>query len=758
LGLVSTLSKTKKMRHSITIVIPTHQRAELLARTLESLSHLIIPPDCRTELLVIANACTDATEQIVQESTPNLPMKVRFIDDPVSGLSRARNRAVQEANGDILAFFDDDVWVYPDWLANLLSDMDETEADIMLGKAELDWQAVAKPVWFDDMFGGLLSQVDLSRHLLQLSEPLGAGCNMAIRTSLFASVGTFSERMGRHGAQLMGGEDTDLIQRALDAGANVFFSPHARVKHWVAPQRLELRYLCAVGYGFGYIEMLRKPHLSFFWVFSILVLKSSRIVSRMFRAVFSLCCGNTAASRKYLVNAATATGAVIGLVKRILIGPPRFSESAENIPAINPVSPDWFQWPNATSQIHNPPGEIDEVKLKIGLVCNEYPPKQHGGIGTATAILAEGFARKGHKVTVLEFGLYDRVRLQNAVRIVTLRQRSAGDHPGLRDRWELCKKISQLAQNGELDILECPDYLGLVPFGIRGCPVVIRLRNTETIIRRRAGLRTRWLNRWAEDRTLSRHRAWVPLSEHILQLTQSIFHLDPTRRAVIPNALSVAVKTNFPVAECPGRYILHLGRVSSQKGAILLARAARPLLEEFDDLTLVYLGAVQGERNGAVDRQIREILGETLSRRCQFTGYRKRPQALHWLQHASLLVVASDLEAHPNTVAEAMLLGVPVVAPNAAPFTEFIQDGHSGLLMDPKDAVAFKSAMRRILLDPELAARLTTAAKSVAEERFCAEKIMEQLGKFYRQCIAAEAAQKPEVLAGPIIETVKSPA
>jgi len=124
-----------------------------------------------------------------------------------------------------------------------------------------------------------------------------------------------------------------------------------------------------------------------------------------------------------------------------------------------------------------------------------------------------------------------------------------------------------------------------------------------------------------------------------------------------------------------------------------------------------------------------------------------------------VLAVASELEAHPNVVAEAMLLGVPVVAPNVAPFTEFIQDGHSGLLIDPKDAAVFKSALRRILLDAELAARLTTAAKAVAEERFCAEKIIEQLCKFYRQCISTEAAEKQkEVPAGPIIETVKSPA
>ncbi|HTV47115.1 MAG TPA: glycosyltransferase [Phycisphaerae bacterium] len=730
---------TKNLIDHVTIAIPTHQRAKLLSRTLESLSHLTIPPDCQVELLVIANACTDDTERVFRENAPKLPFKTRFMHDHISGLSRARNKAIQETSGDLLVFLDDDVWVDRDLLVNLLADMDATEADVVMGKVELDWQEVAKPIWFSSVIGGLLSQVELGENLLQLSEPMGAGCNMAIRTSLFGAIGTFNECIGRSGAGLLNGEDTDFLQRALDTGANVVYSPRVSLKHWVAPHRLHLRYLCHVAFGAGYVEMFSMPHLSLFWTLDKLTVKSGRAVFRTLRAAFSLCCGNTAASRKYFIGAATAAGEVSGLIKRIFAGsvqPP--------MTATNSACAGEFQQANVAGDKHRPANNLDRSRLHIGLVCNAYPPKQHGGIGTATSILAEGFAGKGHKVTVFEFGTSDRVRFQNDVRVITLRQSSAGDHPGLRDRWKLCKKISALAQNGELDVVECPDYLGLIPFKIHGCQVVIRLRNTETIIRRHAGLRTHHLRHWAERRTLSLHRTWVALSEHILNLTQAAFELSPERHAIIPNALNVAIDENSPAAEYPGRYILYLGRVSGPKGALLLAQAARPLMEEFSDLTLVYMGEVYTESGRRMDEQIRGILGESLSKRCRFTGYRKRSQALRWLQQASVLAVASGMEAHPNVVAEAMLLGVPVVASNIAPFTEFLKDGYSGLLVDPQDTVAFTTALRRILLDPELAARLACAAKAVAEEQFCPEKILNRLYLFYRECIGSSVAIKQE--------------
>ncbi|MGC8625761.1 MAG: glycosyltransferase family 2 protein, partial [Phycisphaerae bacterium] len=122
-----------KTIHRVSIIIPTHDRAALLRQTLESLTQLVIPADKNVELLIIANACADQTRHICEAATPNMPMPLRCVVEPMPGASQARNRGLTEANGDILAFLDDDVAVDPHWLAGLLAVFEQYPADVVAG-------------------------------------------------------------------------------------------------------------------------------------------------------------------------------------------------------------------------------------------------------------------------------------------------------------------------------------------------------------------------------------------------------------------------------------------------------------------------------------------------------------------------------------------------------------------------------------------------------------------------------------------------
>ena len=80
------------MVRSISILIPTHNRDELLAQTFKSLEKLRIPPKIEVDLLVVANACTDSTISVCEAAFPRMPMKSRLVEEPQLGVSYARNR------------------------------------------------------------------------------------------------------------------------------------------------------------------------------------------------------------------------------------------------------------------------------------------------------------------------------------------------------------------------------------------------------------------------------------------------------------------------------------------------------------------------------------------------------------------------------------------------------------------------------------------------------------------------------------------
>src|SRR5579863_6363284 len=100
---------------TITVAVPTHNRARTLALALESLARLRLEPGTEIECLVIDNNSSDDTPGVVEHFARTAPFSTKRVFEPRQGSSYARNRAVREARGELIFFIDDDVIVEPDW-------------------------------------------------------------------------------------------------------------------------------------------------------------------------------------------------------------------------------------------------------------------------------------------------------------------------------------------------------------------------------------------------------------------------------------------------------------------------------------------------------------------------------------------------------------------------------------------------------------------------------------------------------------------
>ena len=108
----------------VTVAVCTRNRSSYLPTCLDALNRIDYP---RLDLLVVDNAPkADGSERLVRNFYPN----VRFVQEPRPGLDWARNRAIIEARGEIVAYTDDDCVVDPGWV-KVLVDAFMTEPDIM---------------------------------------------------------------------------------------------------------------------------------------------------------------------------------------------------------------------------------------------------------------------------------------------------------------------------------------------------------------------------------------------------------------------------------------------------------------------------------------------------------------------------------------------------------------------------------------------------------------------------------------------------
>jgi glycosyltransferase involved in cell wall biosynthesis len=225
------------MSKALTILVCTHNRADLLRGALESLEVQSLPRD-RFEVLVVDNASTDRTPEVVAECAARGLVDIRSIREMELGLDAARNRGVREAAGEIVAFLDDDARARNDWAAEILAGFARHDAPILGGRVDLLWEA-PRPAWFSDVLLRYLIHCDYGPDVVPVTSPPWLyGTNVAFRRSLFQEIGLFRLDLDRKGESLMGGGDTEFFKRAHAGGHRLLYLPSLVVRHLVPASRL----------------------------------------------------------------------------------------------------------------------------------------------------------------------------------------------------------------------------------------------------------------------------------------------------------------------------------------------------------------------------------------------------------------------------------------------------------------------------------------------------------------------------------------
>ena len=214
------------LRHA-TVAICTRDRPANLERCLTALRRL---PDDGQELLVIDNApSTDATRRLVAAHPGT-----HYVHEPRPGLNVARNRALREARGEIVAFCDDDTVPDAGWLRALAAAFDQPAVLAVTGLTMPSELETSAQVWFERQCGfGRGFQRTVFDHLHPRARDPGArgvGANMALRRCVVQQVGGFDEALDA-GTPTCSGGDNDMFSRILSAGYTIVYEPAALSWH-----------------------------------------------------------------------------------------------------------------------------------------------------------------------------------------------------------------------------------------------------------------------------------------------------------------------------------------------------------------------------------------------------------------------------------------------------------------------------------------------------------------------------------------------
>ena len=214
------------------VVIPTYNRMDTLRLTLAAVTNQQYPD---YEVIVVDDGSSDSTSNTVRREFPF----VRMLCQAHAGPAAARNRGLQEARGDVMAFTDDDCLVLPEWLSRLADGLHRHPEAVGVGGPLLApgplrqtnilarYEAHVVRVIYGARDREIVAGFDC---------PAGGTNNMAYRRPALQAIGGFDE-----GFPYAGGEDADLKWRLAQTGARFLYLPvvttHLQPYTWPAFRR-----------------------------------------------------------------------------------------------------------------------------------------------------------------------------------------------------------------------------------------------------------------------------------------------------------------------------------------------------------------------------------------------------------------------------------------------------------------------------------------------------------------------------------------
>ncbi|MUG94880.1 glycosyltransferase [Scytonema sp. UIC 10036] len=242
----------------ISAIICTHNREKYLGAAIDSLLAQDFAGDF--EVIVVDNGSSDRTREITEQR--NHDPRLKYVFEPVLGLSVARNTGAQVASGEILAYLDDDAEASSRWLQVLYTAyQDNPNLAIAGGKVTLLWpQGTQPPSWLSTGLAANLGAYDLGNSVVYIKDP-GAtprGLNYSIRRSFLQEIGGFDTNLGRVGTNLLSQEELHVTELALERGMQVAYLPDALVAHNVAPERLQRSWFLNRGWWQGISDCYRE--------------------------------------------------------------------------------------------------------------------------------------------------------------------------------------------------------------------------------------------------------------------------------------------------------------------------------------------------------------------------------------------------------------------------------------------------------------------------------------------------------------------
>lgn len=712
------------------IVVNTLNRLPTLPTTLRSLEALRWP---EVEVIVVNGPSDDGTDVHLELFWKD---KVRVVTCPVANLSVSRNLGIEASSGEVVVFVDDDGVPEPDWLLRLLEPYANPRVGAVGGWVR-DKSGVSYQAKHIRSFRNGKSDTLLADPVSPTEDSLVGliGVNSSIRRSVAVEIGGFDERY----AYFL--DETDLVFRVQEAGYEVVNVPAAEVHHKYAASHIRpvdrsKVTISPTSHSIAYFTMRHGP------TYAAPIEEKFGALADARRSLerdidWKLGVGQvdevTAARLRNEVAAGVSAG-----IAAFFDGPLLASLSAPKS-AFKPL-------PRRTI-----------APLRLAMVCEQYFPRQVGGVAVILGELAKELAHQGHEISIFtraKQGVGHSVDYEDGVWVHRLPNNApaAEPPPGFPDlpHWQglFAKQVlAELDRVNEhrqfmavIGSIWDLDLAGAIASGRYNVGLylvtsyMLALESKPEWTRDEQFFRDHFMKmvdgeKWAlgsVDRVFASTKAILADTiNHYGVLDKSSERVTLIPFGLPDYARAETQKTNDDVV------ITFVGRLERRKGIDLLLEALPKLLRGNERVKVRIVG--EDYKDSSTGRTNAESfaaanVGASWLDRVKFLGYVDDEGLREEFESCDIFVAPSRYESFGLIYVEAMRAGKPSIGVRAGGVSEVIEDGVTGLLVDP-DSVSLGRALAELVADPARRATMGQAGRRRYETHFSMSAFAERFSK-----------------------------
>ncbi|MDN7718693.1 glycosyltransferase [Burkholderia gladioli] len=744
----------RRQYRTVSVVICTYNRRDYLERCLDYLRH----QTCSDfEVIVVNGPSDDGTQDVLDRHAD----RIKIAQNPKRNLSVSRNIGIELADGDVIAFIDDDAIPFDDWIENLLREYNGRP----MTTAGLGGPAYyAGSFWFQAQDNGINKYANAKVNID--SAEIGrdgwyrynTGTNATFSSRHLRAANGFDEQFDYYL------DESELCFRLQAQGKLIGYSDDVIVRHEFAQSHNR-----EGKYKYNW-ETICKNTAYFIAAYSGLSNTELRdyVSDRMqVERIEPL----DAAVKAGELDAVERDQYVQAIHKGIGIG----LKDALAFPKTRRLSPPPEAFQPYGIEVDYPRCGLDVKRLHICIVTREFPPfAGNGGVGTLYYHLASELLLMGHEVSIITPSGEDKLHRQGRFSIYFSKIQPEAWVDGLDKgfttnlQWSLSAlhALSELHRQRPIDVVDSALWdseslaFSLVPAGSRP-PLVLRLVTPFPVTSRINGwsVPERVTELFVEaERSLLRHAdAVIPISESIAGTVEKEHGVERDARWKMAHC-GIAYWPFFDVnlgysafeglRDLPdgelesSKLVVFVGRLERRKGIDLLVEAAQRILESDPKARLLIAGRdPEGWQHRAV-----EMVSADARKRLHFLGEVADATRDKILARAHCLVFPSRYESFGLVPLEAFVHGVPVIASRSGAIPEVVADGKCGLLFDPDRSASLAEKVVRVLNEPGLRDRLSVGARAQIR-RFSSRNSAAQAIRVYANLIGACDETRPAEVA-----------